>query len=229
MRQAKTVMDDATAIYEGQRNITTSAFNGNANWTWGHTTGLSWIDNLGPGPLHVWSAGSAGFVTDVIDPAVTKYAHQNWEQMLMMWALGRAKELGYPTNALVSWFAVDFTAQILDPGYSPYYVAPYRMPTVALATGNYFQTWAGVKSGYLSSFDPVANFNYYLADADFGYSIIAISAYSQIATETNGPAAWDWIATHSLVAPAIDDNPKWAIIPRTAVARARPFPPHIVS
>ncbi len=49
-----------------------------------------------------------------------------------MYALGRTKELGYPTDALINWFAPNLIGQLTDPGYNPYLAGAYRLPTQSI-------------------------------------------------------------------------------------------------
>lgn len=225
----RTLIDDAIAVWEGWHNITGTSFQSTTNWKWGNTTGMGvWTGNTGIPTLRFWWNGDASFVQSPIESATTKYACSPWEQNFLLWSLGRAAELGYPATALKSWLATNIIGQLTDPSYSPYLIASYRLPTVRLSDSQCFSTWAGVKTGYLSSFDPVASFNNYLTDAEHGYSVIAIAATSQVANEPGGGAAWSWIAQNALTASVLNDNPKWAIVPRSVPTSGRPAPPQFL-
>lgn len=205
---------DAVGIWEGMRNITGTTSEGNALWNWGKTTAAQGFGTLGTPPLHQWERGSGGFVQEPLDGSVVGEATAPWEQNFLLWSLGRAKELGYATEALVSWLGANLIGQITNPDYNPYLSANYRMPTVRRSDGKYFDTWAGLRSGFPSTFDPAANFTGQLPDAVHGYPFIALAAASMVTNEAGGPAAWDWIAQQALCAASLTNNPKWAILPR---------------
>ncbi|OGL86151.1 hypothetical protein A3I40_03370, partial [Candidatus Uhrbacteria bacterium RIFCSPLOWO2_02_FULL_48_12] len=206
--------DDAIAAWEGMRNITNSPFNGNVMWNWGHARGFG--GTHGVPTLHHWSQGDPALLQG-LDPAVTKGGISTWEQSFMMYALGLSTELGIRSGELQSWLASEIIGQLTNSGYSPYLISAYRMPINRLSDGDFFQTWAELKTGFLSSYTAdggLAYWNANLGNADHGYSIIAIAASAMVADQPGGAAAWNWIAQHALTAPALNDNPKWAIVPR---------------
>lgn len=63
---------------------------------------------------------------------MTSKAIAPWEQNFLIYALGRTKELGYPTDALINWFAPNLIGQLTDPGYNPYLAGAYRLPTQSI-------------------------------------------------------------------------------------------------
>jgi hypothetical protein len=137
----------------------------------------------------------------------------------MMFALGRAKELGYPTDALVAWLAPNIIGQLTSPDYEPYLIASNRTPTVSKPDIEPFANWRDVRSMFPGNFDAKKNFTDRLRNANHGYSIIAIAATAAAAGEPGGGAAWKWIYENAVV-PAkrgLDVNPKWAIVPRESV------------
>lgn len=230
----KTLTDDFIAISEGQHNIVGTSFEGNANWNWGHTTGMgAWTANLGPPTaLHFWFNGGPEYLQLAIDKTVTKYACSPWEQNFLIWVLGRAKELGYPTDALLTWLGPNLIQQLTDPNYDPYLVGMYRLPTVRLSDSQYFPDWAGVKSGFVLPFiddyghsqTAESYFNANLGILEQGYPLIALAAASQVVHLPGGATAWRWISTRVLDYPGLNDVPKWAILPPTT----RPTPPHLM-
>jgi len=219
----ETLINDLVAIWEGIRNITGTSFQGNADWNWGNTVGIGRYGSLGvPQPLPFWEKGGTVFVQFPMNPAVVQEATSPWEQNFLTWSLGRAKELGYPTGPLLSWIAVSLVGQLTDLDYDPILVSAFRLPTVRLNDGMYFDTWADTEDGFLSSLDRVAQFNTNVLDTDHGFANIALAATSMVAGEPGGAQAWDFMALNVLSAPGLDDSPKWAIIPRSVVADPSP-------
>jgi len=210
-----TLIDDAIAIWEGMRNITGSRFQGNANWNWGYSMIGQAFLALGSPPLHHWSIGGTGFVQEPMDTNIVKVATSPWEQNFLMFAIGRGKELGYPTDALLGWFSVHLINQLTNPDYIPYLVSAYRIPTVRKSDSLYFSSWSDLKAGFQSSFDPVAQFNNSVkTDAEHGYAYIAFCATSMVADQPGGAQAWAWMKERVLSSSLLSSNPKWAILPR---------------
>lgn len=201
---------DFIAISEGERGITKTVFENTPEWRWGrNVTGLPSI------PLHFWEPGNGNFVQEPIDGASAGAAISTWEQNFLVYALGRAKELGYPTDALLSWLAVNIVGQLTDPTYDPQLIASYRTATVD-RNGQAFRSWAQVKAALKKGYDAKKEFANYLLNSDHGYSLIASTAAAMIANEPKGEDAWDWIYKNAFL-PArgtFRDNPKWAILPR---------------
>jgi hypothetical protein len=217
----ETLIADAIAIWEGGLNITASPANATANWNWGRTIRTRWWPSTIP-PLHHWEPGAALFVQTCIDPAVTSAALSPWEQNFMMFALGRAKELGYRSDLLVSWLGVNVIGQIIGSGYDPYLSGAYRIPVRRVSDGGYFGTWTALRAGFLATFSadgtyyptPQSYWNTFVTDGDHGYPLIALAAVAMAATESGGSTAWNWMAQNALTASVLNDNPKWAILPR---------------
>ncbi|WP_457570433.1 hypothetical protein [Desulfovulcanus sp.] len=221
--------ENTIAGWEGVHNITDTKFLGNACWDWGHSMIGQKYRGLGVPPLHHWERGSGIFVQQCMDSSVVKDATSPWEQNMLLYALGRAKELGYPTEPIIQWFAPHLINQITNPDYSPYLVATYRIPTVKLSDGKYFDTWAELKTGFKPDYDPIVAFHNNLYDTEHGYTYIALAATSMVANEPGGKAAWDWMVSHVLNSDRLNNNPKWAILPRWDNTNSHlvPSPPHL--
>jgi hypothetical protein len=167
----------------------------------------------------------------------------NW----LIYALGRAKELGYPTQYLLSWIAPWAIQPVVDPTFNPYLIASYRQPTKNMATGNWYTTWSQMLNDMCSStatgcnnfgastnaktaptFDPPVN-NVGMGcslnpngDGTCSSAYIAGIAIAAVADQPNGSAAWNWINTNAMTNSALNTNPKWAIIPRSATSTTPP-------
>jgi chitodextrinase len=206
---------DAIAKWEGQRKITSTGLSGNTEWNWANTVGQGRWNGLGVPPLHNWEDPDPVQVDpSILDSTKVTAGESQWMENWLIYSLGRAKELGYPTDSLLTWVSSNLTGQITDPTYDPFLTTQYRTPTAG--SGAWFTTWAQVKAGYLAGtnskafYDPTNN--------EQGYAQTAIPAVSMIASESNGPAAWNWISQNILAQDTtINTDPKWDIIPRTAV------------
>jgi hypothetical protein len=230
---------DAIALWEGQRNITTSAYNGNTMWTHGYNKARpasgetfwdSWecgganpaCGNMTVHPLHFWDMGNATLCEATINTAASvQDCHGPWWQNYMIYALGRGKELGYPTNDLLAWVAPQVNTTITDPTYNPYLAAAYRVHTI---DNNYthFTTWAAVKAAFTSTVANATSFNNTLTASTGNESVSdgnvqpLNAAAAMVADQANGTAAWAWVSTNIL--PSISGDMKWAILPRSAAA-----------
>ena len=211
------LINDTIAIWEGMRNITGTQFQGNANWNWGKTVGAKGFGSLGPPTLHQWEAGSPAFVQAELNPAVVSSATSPWEQDYLIYAFGRARELGYSTEALLSWLGENLIGQVNNPGYNPYLAGAYRLPTIATSDNKYFPTWSAAKSSFFPEYQNITVFpalSYFPNCADC-YPYIALSAMSMVADQPGGGAAWSWISNMTLSQPALNNYPSWAILPRS--------------
>ncbi|OGJ92144.1 MAG: hypothetical protein A2268_06330 [Candidatus Raymondbacteria bacterium RifOxyA12_full_50_37] len=209
-RYFETILDGALAIWEGARNITGTPFENNVCWTWGHD---KWLEAYGVPSLNQWEIGGANFaqIQYGIDTSIVQIAESNFEQHFMMFALGRAEELGYPTAPLGSYLAVNYTGQLTNPDYNPYLVSNGRIPTVK-KNGEQFSSWAELKTGYVSEWQATDSF--YLSNAVHGYEFLALAAVSYISDEPGGDSAWAFMEREVLTAEVLSNNPKWAIVPR---------------
>ncbi|MBN2366699.1 MAG: hypothetical protein JXL67_11070 [Calditrichaeota bacterium] len=213
------LIDDAISLWEGEREIVGTIYFNNPTYNWGQNIKPS-LGSLGVPPLKHWRTGDEAFVQYPIDPNICEKAEAPWEQNFMMYALGRAKELDFETDSLVAYLGFNIIRQLTDPGYDPYFIASYRIPTVKLTTHDYFNSWSNLKLGFLESYrlNPIPHFQGKLDDPDHGYSIIAIVATAMSADLKNGGIAWEFIEREALTAQSLDDNPKWAIIPRNNIS-----------
>ncbi len=215
---------DAVQIWEGQRNVTGTAYVGTTNYNWGVSPGQQIWPAAGIPALHFWEQGDAVYVQHPIEPSVTLKAHSTWEINFVVYALGRAKELGYATNGLLQWVAPSIVNQVIGAGYNPWLMGAYRIPTQSIATGTYFTDWAGIKTGFITaaqnatSFAPVYSGGDCTANGSDCYAYFAMAAQAMVADQAGGSTAWTWVAANVLNRSALDNEPKWAILPRSIVS-----------
>lgn len=217
------LLRDEIASEEGLHNITGSQFQGNVSWNWGRNTmAPAW--NMGPTfglpPFGQWRRGDNTFVQPEygIDTTVTNEAISLFEQDYLVVAMGRAKELGYPFDRLISWVAPLHVAIATNAALNPYLAANGRMPTTRKSDGNYFDTLANLKTGYQAAWQNATNFIPTGQTENLppgGYAALFVAATSMLANENGGTPAWNWVSTNILKDPSFNDTPSWALVPRT--------------
>ncbi|RJR33949.1 MAG: hypothetical protein C4576_27090 [Desulfobacteraceae bacterium] len=210
------LLEDAIAIWEGLRGLSGGPFDGNANWKWGCSMMRQKFGDLGVPPLNNWERGASAFVQDPLDAGIVKEAISPWEQNLVVFALGRAKELGFQTERLLSWVALNLIGQICHERYNPYLLSAYRLPTVYIDGSRYLSSWEEVRRGFKPEYDAFSYFDANLKDTEHGYTYMALAAASMIADEPGGRSAWEWMESTILQSDVLNYNPKWAIVPRSA-------------
>lgn len=224
------LINDAIGIWEGTLGVTGTPNQNTANWNWGNTVAVrKYYDEQWPNyfpynpalpPLRVWDRGPV-VLADSTDIDYTKASRrtQPWQIHFMVYSLGRAKELGFATGPLLSWVAPVLTNELTNPEYNPYLAASFMMPTLQklVAGDQYFNTWTATRGAFVAGYEAnaQAEFVSQLTDANHGYPMICMAAAAMAAAEPNGPQAWTFIQ-QNVVAPAasLNDNPKWAILPR---------------
>ncbi len=218
------LINDAVAIWEGARNLTGSAFEGTPLWLWGQNTYATYFGRdiynqpLGPPPLHYWMTGNAGSIDSNMDKTVTYAADSPWMIHFVMFALGRAEELGYPAGLLRRYLGEFVTGELTDPGYNPYLTDAYRLPTRRVSDRGYFQTWAELRTGFLQTYVDGAQSRFLsgtgIGDTEHGYPNITLAAASYVKDLPNGNPAWAFMEQNVLSNPLLNRNPKWALVPR---------------
>lgn len=178
---------------------------------------------LGVPPLHHWDDGSEGLVASdppVCDPIKTAQAISTWEQMMVMYALGRAHELGYNTYRLLEWFGKHINGIMGNPGYDPNLCATYRMPAIQLKNvvlKKQFFDWIDMRDSFHPDYNAVDEFNSYLKDPEHGYPYLAYAAAAaayNYCWQIEDRTAWPWISGEIVHRPEVNKNPKWIIEPR---------------
>jgi hypothetical protein len=226
---------DNLAYWEGQRNITTTAYNGNTMWTFGRATattdaglGTQWDSWEGPdgvittpSPLHFWDNGNSGICDGVVnDTAVAKDCNSPWMEDYVLYALGRAAELGYSATALRDWLGENTIGALTNAGFNPWMAGAYRSAIIDQSGSAYFATWADSKTGFLSAvrtevdWYPGTVFAGTESNSDGNVQPL-VTAVSMVAGQTDGVEAWRFVAP---VIPDITEDPKWAILPRIITA-----------
>jgi hypothetical protein len=203
----KYVMDFIT-VCEGERNINPRS---DPLWEWGRNVAFKGEE---PPPLHHWDYGNGNFVQVNINPATCSAAISTWEQNFVVYALGRAKELGFPTDNLLNWLAVNIAGQVNNaPDYNPYMIGNYRTPTKDI-NGQPFRTWKDAMTGVLPDYDLKWGFETGISgglNAQDGYCKIAMAAVN--ATGDDQAIAWMRDNVY-LKSNWRDTGPRWCISER---------------
>jgi hypothetical protein len=147
---------------------------------------------------------------------------ENYRQVVF----GHLAELGFTAvEPLSRWFAMNLLHQIADPAYMPksliagYYI-PTRGEAAPCTASPPLATWAEVAQRVPPATLATAQkaWEAGASDADHGYGTIALAAASYLPGisdgELTGQAAWDWLKANLPRQEALNDNPKWAIVPR---------------
>lgn len=175
---------EALKIFEGERGIGDLS---DPLRAWGARV------NPQSNPLHWWEIGNNNFWQEPLNPALGQNAISGFEHNFIGYALRRTAELDFPAQPLIDWHFANVKALMaLDPRWS----AAYRWPTQK-PDGNFF-TMAELPAQYVPTFDLEKEWQAQTANGDHGYGIVAIPAGNLTA----------------IAAPALRDNPKWAITPR---------------
>lgn len=205
-----TLIDDAIAGWEGYLSISGTSYTGNAvyNWALAH-----YLNTPSAPPLYQWGKGRTLYADPSygIDDTVTYEAISGFEQHFILVSLGRAKELGYATSALVDHLSNFYIGAITDSGYNPYLLDLGRLPTTKVSDQSYFTTWSSLKSGFLAANQSTSA--YRLTDLDGAYAILAMAATS-FASGPGSQEAWDFMNSKVLSGSALNERPTWALSPR---------------
>ncbi len=236
--------NDALARWEGGFNLTGTPFDGSAIKTWG-TQGNSHSCNGGPHscqppPTHAWE--SQGNPTKdyqyilptkdyqyilveetkgAFQPGVVGSMTSTFMQYIVMYALGRANELGFASSRLQT-YSGKWLVDMVNISGQPKLIATYRLPiekkVTATSPGGYF-TWNEiVTQAYTPTFmTKLSNFYTGPTIADSYGPLTRMAAAYLIDNSVPGATqAWSWLKTN--VYDKVSDysrNPQWSFVMRT--------------
>lgn len=209
-----TLIDDALAGWEAKFALSGTQYTGNTMYTWALAKylGVSAVP-----PMFTWGRGSTEFSQAGygIEISATYEAISQFEQSFMMVALGRGKELGYPTSAVINHISKHYIGAITDASYNPYLLNFGRIPTTKVSDQHYFSTWAELKTGWQTSIQATSAFT--PTDLDGSYSVIALAATAFI-SGPNSADAWAFMNSKLLSGSTMNDTPTWALVNREATS-----------
>lgn len=152
-----------------------------------------------------------------------------WQQNFLQMVLGIAAERFSDAVPLQRAAGKNLANQLANPAFNPWMINAYFAPVLQYSAqfggGNYYSTWAQVKAAYTTSWQNAqtwANTDDAISDVEHGYTHIARAAASFLPGivdgAVTGQAAWNWIndpARQVSTQPGLNNNPKWALVPRT--------------
>lgn len=181
------LVEDAIALWEGQRNIQGTALATHPQWTYGRNK-----IPLNTSPLRFFEPGidiNPGSPNG-LDPATTSKIDSLWMSYYFLIELGVTRDRGFPAGPLMAWFAPVLNGQFADPGYDPILCGMYHTPMTD-AQGRDFPTWAAVaKAVPTATYDALKASR--TAPGDY-YPLLAASAAAATYWEPGGDVAWAWL------------------------------------
>ena len=198
------MIGDAIAFWEGMLGITGTPAQNSALWSFAKQ------NRSFQSPLHFWQDRPLR-ATQRNNAQTTSSSVSLWEQYMLMFELGVAKEKGFRTGPLLTYTSYVLTSQFQEPKtYSVYNLQRYSTGVKDTA-GNFFRTWTETLASYQ---DPQPE--EIKADVCDGYATYAYGASTVITNEPGGAVAYKWLKDR--VYESRRDKygrcPKWAFVPR---------------
>lgn len=218
------LINDAISQWEGMKNLTGTSFSNNAEWKFGRHLVVS--GDSGPvSPLGFWQFSVCrADGNDLPDfTAQTECISPLWQNYFLLVTLGRAKEMGYPVQAVLTWMSKLLLGQFTASNYNRKMVAAYETPSSLHGGDPTYGTPITQWSDVQGNLSPASQANIdqqwreATLDVQDGYGHYAAAAAAYLIDLPGGQAAWNWLKTNvrDPNASVMADNPKWAIIPRT--------------
>ncbi|MBU1311294.1 MAG: hypothetical protein KKE30_17365, partial [Gammaproteobacteria bacterium] len=218
-----TLTKNAIALWDGMYDVQNSSFAETELFSFGRQVigNVAFILNTGtPSPLGQWVYGverAFDYDDGQVDYSKTASFNIPWMSNIMLLALGRAEELGYPTRPLLNSLARTITGPISEGGFEPELLASFSQPATSREGKKWFTNWSQVRDGFLPEYIDSTIIRYspdkYL-DADFGYNMILFAASSFITHIPEGKFVHQLYSDRILNRAELLSNPKWAIVPR---------------
>src|ERR1035441_6595483 len=140
-----------------------------------------------------------------------------WMVHFTIMGIGRAVELGYPGDAMLTYMAGFLNGELTDSGYNPWLVAEYHIATLKNSPRRWYTSWAEVRSAYL---DPTKSRIDFLEGltSEHSYPYNAVAAASFTTGKANGSTAWSWLTTNVRTpgATVSTGDPTFALLPRSS-------------
>jgi len=210
-------VEDVITRYEGSRGVIRGTNSSRADWQWAQSAGDCSNGMLRErNPLRFWNEGNPAYGSN---DSVKQY-EAPWQWSFAMYSLTRATELGFPADALRKWLAPYFVDVALQPEPLSYHIGDYTLPTIDAQTGELYQTWAQVHSEY-QGYDPAALWPPIAAPGTNkaalpqGYGTVALTALASSYGVEKSAEAWAKFADNRFAVWGWEQDPKWAIRPRT--------------
>ncbi len=173
-----------------------------------------------PSPLGQWSHSAArdtSFADEFYDYSKAAGGSSPWMAHLVILALGRAEELGYPAGPMKAYVGQMLTGPAVEPGFALELLSAYRQPSIRQPDGLWFDSWLKVQDAYLPAFriDTIARYQAdAVVDEEFGYNSIVWGTSSYLLDLPNGDKVFNFYNARLSNKTDFNGNPKWAILPR---------------
>lgn len=218
-----TLTHKALAIWEGMYNVTATPNKDNALWSFGRNTiaPKEFIYAAGASsPLGQWVHGdkfATTYVSEYYDMTKTANGASPWMTHIVVLALGRAEELGFPAGPMKKYVGRVLASPALESGFQLELLAAYRQPSITQPDGAWYQSWLAIQDGYLPAYREETFNRYQLGsyiDSEFGYDVIVWGTASYVTDLPGGESVWQFYHDKLKDRVSFDNNPKWAILPR---------------
>jgi len=213
------------AVIEGIADVRAGAFTDespDSPWSFGRNTVAFGMKN----PLRYMDVNNNSgeppanrFNVDPNSPDRVTRHNAPWQYNFEHIVLGHMEELGMPTGPLRSALGTHLIRQLTDPSLNPFLVANYLCP-VFNSDRRYYSTWQSYRNAWNAELFAARSWpEKDDADVEHGYPHIARAATSFLTGvcdgEFCGTEAWNWIDRNVGFQDKQNENPKWAILPRT--------------
>ena len=170
----------------------------------------------GASPYGNWERGLAAYVkSSWFDASVVHRAMAPWQQNFVIVALGRAKDVGYGTDALLGYAGLQLLGPFSDVNLPHHMIFAYVTPCVDLDF-NWFTSWSDVYAGYnIDYVESMSTYSITNNDAQNGTPSVTMGAAAYLSGHHNHPELWKYILDNVANKDIYNDDPKWAILPRT--------------
>jgi hypothetical protein len=173
-----------------------------------------------PSPLGQWAHSTLkepSFSDGYYDYSKAGAGTSPWMAHLIVLALGRAEELGYPAGPMKAYAGKMLTGAALTEGFELELLSAYRQPTISQPDGLWFTDWLQVKNAYLPEYRegvmsnnaPGSNI-----DAEFGYRAIVLGTSAYLTDLPGGTTLYEFYHERWGNLVELDRSPKWALKPR---------------
>ncbi|MEW6990620.1 hypothetical protein AADZ91_08005 [Colwelliaceae bacterium 6441] len=211
------LISNGIALWEGKYRLENSQPNLKVLYDFSFDNiSTGFVGNNQPSQLGYWSSGIArtSYVNEkFIKTENVSRATAPWMQNFVVSAMGRAAELGWPTQRLLEYSSRPIRG-IFSHDIEPNLLFAYVLPTQDSET-RWFTSWIDVFNQYHTTYKDqllinVANGK----DTEHGYYSIAMTAAAYAKDQENGLKLWQFIQANIANKESYNSNPKWAIKPR---------------
>ncbi|MFT3735260.1 MAG: hypothetical protein QM776_09575 [Rhodocyclaceae bacterium] len=206
------LVEDAVALWEGQRGINDARFNAHPNRVWGATNApQSWS------PLRFWYRDT------------NSRSSAMWQEAFFLMELGIVRDMGMPVDSVLQEYSRVLTSQFTEPGYDPRYMGIYWAYTMGTGPSyTWYPTWTAFAAANdaeqpTASADAIKSFE----GQSWPFYGVACAAASAVTTPySDGLTAWYWLKAkiYDKVDMTHLELRRWKVMPRASIPPAPPAP-----